>query len=110
MDEELQKFLQKFAKDLEGKVRNSASKYGFSDKIKVKVKKMGDDFKLSIELPRYSIMRHKGVGKGRGIKSGKTTPDEFLNRIMNEEMPNLSAIVAKHYSDAFINMSKTLIK
>jgi hypothetical protein len=106
MDEQLKKVLQAGTKRIEAQIQISASKYGFSKKIKVRLKPVGDDFKITIELPRYAILRHKGVGKGRGINSGKTIPDNFINKVLEVEIKTLSEEISKHYSSTFINMSK----
>jgi hypothetical protein len=107
----LQSLLADFAKEVESKIRSSASKYGFSRNIKVRIKKtQSGDFVMATQLPKYSVLRHKGVGRGRGINSGKTIPDEFLNRVLDQEMPRLAEIVATHFQDLQVNASRSLIQ
>jgi hypothetical protein len=110
MDEALKNLVSDFAKQTESKIRSRASRYGFAAKIKAKVTQRNGDLRLSYELPRYAVLRHKGVGKGRGINSGNTIPDTFLNDVLNAEVPTLVKAVAEYYQDAIINQSRILIQ
>jgi len=50
--------------------------------------------KISYKMPRSGVMRHKGVGKGRGIRSGRTIPAPWFDTPTNQNLPKLLDIVA----------------
>jgi hypothetical protein len=121
--EDLHEKLKEFAKELGGKLRSAGGSYSFGKKIKVRVQKVHDDFRIVIEIPNKKVeingveqykpvwvYRNKGVGRGRAAGSGKNNPDQFINRILEEEIPRLNKIVINHFQDTFINTAKTFLK
>ena len=59
--------------------------------------------RISYGMPRTLIYVHKGVGKGRGIKSGRTTPKPWYTNPTNRNLPKLEDIVAEAGADFVIN-------
>ena len=47
-------------------------------------------FAIGFSFEQHGIFVEKGVGKGRGINSGKTNPMPWFNPIMDEEVPLLA--------------------
>jgi hypothetical protein len=111
MEEELIQKIKTWSQATLSQLKGRASSYQFARKMKATVGKTRDKsaIKAGFQLPRYAVMRHKGVGRGRGINSGKTIPDPFLNEVLNNEIPVLSGIVAEHYQDLVLNSSRILI-
>ena len=62
---------------------------------------------IGFSFERHGIFVEKGVGKGRGINSGKTNPMPWFNPIMDEEVPlladELGLNVAELLQKALIN-------
>lgn len=66
------------------------------ESLKYRLKYMyGDVDSISYKFNRYLIYVHKGVGRGRGINSGKTKPKPWLNPVLDEELPNLADRIAE---------------
>lgn len=59
--------------------------------------------KISYSMPRSGVFRHKGVGRGRGINSGKTIPAGWFDNPTNRNMEELQQIVAENDCTYVIN-------
>ena len=68
--------------------------------------KGGECYKISYNILRYNVFFHKGVGKGRGINSGKATPKPFLNKPFEKSAEKLSKFVTENLMDRIVNISK----
>jgi hypothetical protein len=110
MSQIINNLLVDWASALESKIRSSSSKYGFASKIKVKVAKKNADFRVFIQLPRYAILRHKGVGKGRGMQSGKTKPDPFLDTVVDVEIVKITAKISNQHMTDFIQNTQSITR
>ncbi len=69
-------------------------------------KKDGMPDRISFKLPRYAIMRHKGVGRGTKITDVGTTPRTpapFLNPVIEQNIDELADIVAERQGNLIVN-------
>jgi|GEM_PF-2873789 len=73
-------------------------------------KTKGEVDRIGFKLLRYGIFYHKGVGKGRGIRSGKATPRPFLNDALERDIPKLIEIVSSNFADRAVNQARAQIK
>lgn len=48
---------------------------------------------------KHGVFREKGVGKGRGIKSGKTNPAPWFNPTMQVQVEKLADIVNDKFAE-----------
>lgn len=65
--------------------------------------------RVSFKFPRYGIMVEKGVGKGRGIRSGKTNPRPWLSRALDEAaISELADIVASESANMAVNATRLI--
>lgn len=46
--------------------------------------------KIKISFERHGVFVEKGVGRGRGINSGKTKPQPWFNPVIMEKVPILA--------------------
>jgi hypothetical protein len=83
---------------------NSPSPKALAKSITKKHKiKNGLIVSVSYGMPRSGIFRHKGVGRGRGINSGKTNPARWFSNPTNRNFPELEEIVAANDATYVIN-------
>lgn len=81
------------------------------NKIKGKTSEQGGEcYKISYKILRYNVFFHKGVGKYRGINSGKTKSRPFLNIPVEKSAEKLSKFVTENLMDRIVNISKGEIK
>ena len=69
---------------------NSSLK-SFRGKIK---EKFGIPERVRLTFPRHYVFVEKGVGRGRGIASGKTTPKPAINPAISAHIEELADIAA----------------
>lgn len=74
------------------------------------VKKSGECYKIAYKILRYDVFFYKGVGKGRGINSGKTKPRPFMDKPMNESTKKLTDFLAENMMDRCVNIHKAGIR
>lgn len=53
----------------------------------------GEIDRIAYKFNRYLVFVHKGVGKGRAAGSNKVNPKEWLNPVLDENVPELADIV-----------------
>lgn len=56
--------------------------------------KYGIPERVRLSFPRHYVFVEKGVGKGRGINSGKTTPKPAINPAISAHIEELADIAA----------------
>jgi len=84
------------------------SKTKFKFKTKTKTEKQSDKINtIGISMVKHAIFKEKGVGRGRGIDSGKTTPDPIINPTLEQELPLLADQLGENYADL---LAKSLIR
>lgn len=66
-------------------------------------KKFGVIERISYKFNRYLVFLHKGVGRGRPIGSDKVKPKEWLNPVLDQQVPLLADIVASIKADQAVN-------
>jgi CRISPR/Cas system CSM-associated protein Csm2 small subunit len=73
-------------------------------------KKNNEAERIAFKIPRYVVFFTKGVGRGRGINSGKTKPNPAFNQVLDEEIPKLSQLITDNFQDRIINATNAYIK
>ena len=102
--------VQNFSTTLESRLKAAATKSKTRFKFKAKPKKDGKTdriIKIGVSMAQYAIFKEKGVGRGRGINSGKTDPDPLYNPIMEQEIPKLANELELNTADL---LTKALIR
>jgi hypothetical protein len=84
----------------------SRNRYGFTVRAR-KERRSGKTISLGVSMVKHAIFKEKGVGRGRGINSGKTKPDPIYNPIMEAMIPKLADDLALNYADL---ITRSLIK
>ncbi len=59
--------------------------------------------KISYGMPRSGVFRHKGVGRGRGINSGRTIAARWYTNPTDRNFPDLQNIVAAEDATFVVN-------
>ena len=82
------------------------------DKFRIKTRSTknninGSIFRIGVSMARHAIFYEKGVGRGRGISSGKTTPNPTYNPVMKRSVAILADQLAINEADL---LAKALIK
>lgn len=98
------------AKDIEQALKSKSSMSHNSFKVKSRTKpnlQTGAIDRISNAFVRHGIYVEKGVGRGRGIHSGRTTPNEWFNPVMREQVPLLADDLGANAADLLV---KALIK
>jgi hypothetical protein len=67
----------------------------------------GSIFAIGISFEKHGIYVEKGVGRGRGINSGRTNPMPWFNPVMEARIPILADELAMNAADL---LQKALIK
>lgn len=62
-------------------------------------KKYGAPERVSLTFPKHYIFVEKGVGRGRGINSGKATPKPAINPAIEAHINELADIAAEGMAD-----------
>lgn len=63
--------------------------------------------KIKISFEKHGVFVEKGVGRGRGIQSGKANPQPWFNPVIKEKVPQLADELGANAADMIL---KTLIR
>lgn len=66
-------------------------------------KKFGVPERLAITFPRHIVFVKYGVGKHRAKGSGKETPKDIVDNILEQRLPLLADVAADAYVDVVAN-------
>lgn len=81
----------------------SSSKQAVFLLVKGSVKsKFGIPERAGIVFPRHLVFVKYGVGKNRAKGSGKETPKDIVDNIIDEQLPELADIVQNEYADLVV--------
>lgn len=73
-------------------------------------KRHGEAERVAFKIKRYQVFFEKGVGKSRGINSGRTTPRPWFNKTLERALPELQNLVTENFHDRIINLNNAFIK
>lgn len=65
-------------------------------------KKYGAPERVRLSFPRHYVFVEKGVGRGRGIGSGKATPKPAINPALEAHINELADIAAEGMADVAV--------
>jgi len=65
-------------------------------------KKYGAPERVKLTFPKHYIFVEKGVGRGRGISSGKANPKPAINPALAAHMEELADIAAEGMADVAV--------
>lgn len=97
-------------KEMEKELKTKAWRSSRQFKIRTSERKErsnGLTFAIGISFEKHGVFVEKGVGKGRGINSGKTTPMPWYNPVMDIHIPALADDLALNVADL---LQKAMIK
>ena len=66
-------------------------------------KKYGVPERVSLSFPKHYVFVEKGVGRGRGINSGKAKPNPAINPAIEAHIEELADIAANGMADVAVN-------
>lgn len=104
------KIINKHAEIIDGKLKSSARMSHNQFKTKAVAKedtKSGLMDRIGVKMVQHGIFVEKGVGRGRGINSGKTSPQPWFNPVIEEAIPPLADELELQTADLLV---KTLIR
>lgn len=111
--EKLNNLIEDWSRKTAGKIKNRLPKDTgeATRRTESRTKKKNNEIeKVSFRIPRYVVFVTKGVGRGRGINSGKTKPNPAFNDVLNEEIPELTKLVTDNFHDRILNTNRAFIK
>jgi len=88
--------------NMESELKISGKKSHNSYRVKTKTKieaRTGKAFAIGISMRQHGVFKEKGVGRGRGINSGKTKPDPWYNPVILREVPKLAQDLELNIAD-----------
>jgi hypothetical protein len=102
-----------WAENTKGQLLRKLAKLGVKEKSKL-VKSLKTKFKqkdgelerVSFSFTKHGIFYERGVGRGRGIQSGKTKPNPWLKPILDAEIEQLADLIAEKYADLAVEELK----
>jgi hypothetical protein len=68
----------------------------------------GEIDRIGYKFPLHGIYLHHGVSRGHPAGNPRKRKDWF-NRILDDDIPKLADVVAKHYADAALNSTRMKI-
>jgi hypothetical protein len=68
----------------------------------------GEIDRIGYKFPLHGIYMHHGVSRGHPAGSPRKRKDWF-NRVLDDDIPKLADVVAKHYADAALNSTRMKI-
>jgi hypothetical protein len=110
MINEINQTITKHRKAIEQELKKNAYRSSREYKLRTSERKdrsNGLTFGIGITFERHGVFVEKGVGKGRGINSGKTNPMPWFNPVMDTHIPLLADDMAVNVADL---LQKALIK
>lgn len=102
--------VEKHSSIIKADLRSKANMSADSFKVKTRVKldrQTGLANRIGISFERHGVFVEKGVGRGRGINSGKTKPKEWFNPVIRDRVPQLAQELGESTADILL---KTLIR
>lgn len=104
------KIVEKHATIIKSELRAKANMSADSFRVKTRVKldrQTGLANRIGVSFERHGVFVEKGVGRGRGINSGKTKPKEWFNPVIRDKVPQLASELGESAADLLL---KTLIR